>query len=135
MIAKPQKRCMFCNRPIPETEIICEREDCQENDRELGKAIGWMQRQEFILGFQAALKQRAKADEEWELNRLQRWFYTVKLVLCIVCRLRYSGEETFPDAVEVAYYSLEPAGWFDSFRMIQVGYGYFSGWWWEIEVP
>ena len=130
---KEENHCWFCHRPIPESETICEREECRELDRELEAAIKWSVTQEFRLGVIAALKQRAKADQDWELNRLQRWFYTLKLFACILFRLRYHGEEYFPHSVEVAYYPMEPVGWHNSWRMMQVGHGYFKGWWWAIE--
>tara|TARA_R110002095_G_scaffold4257_1_gene11510 strand:- start:3299 stop:3601 length:303 start_codon:yes stop_codon:yes gene_type:complete len=90
-------------------------------------------RRKFKAGMLAALQQRCKPDEEWPLNRLQRWFYTVKLLLCILFRLSYKGDKTFPDKVTVALFDDDENYWSLWWMSIDVGHGLFSGWWWDLD--
>lgn len=128
-----EHRCWFCNRPIEQGQAICDRDECQEFDRELEAADRQYQRAELIKAVKSAVRIRCKHDEEYGLNRLQRWFYTVKLLICVIIRNRRyqkDGEE-YPVRVSCYHYSDLYAGW--ECRDIVVGHGFLKGWFYNLE--
>lgn len=125
-----KNRCWFCNQAAPPGEMICTRKRCQDFDKEMIQALDERDRMETREALLAAFNHRARCDENWNLNRVQRWFYTVKFFLCVLFRLRYHGKETFPDSVEVGW---GKGVWTCSGAclIVEVGHGVFSGWWWD----
>ena len=126
-----RKKCQYCHRPIPEPTGVCDRESCQRFERELLASIEEHERQKFKAGLKAALQQRCKPDEDWSLNRLQRWLYTIKLLLCMLLRLHYRGDEVFPDCVVVGLFDEDENDWSEYYCNMQVGRGFVCGWWWD----
>lgn len=85
------------------------------------------------LAVEQALVQRCKQNNEWDLNRFLRWFYTLKLLICVLLnRTEPRNGKLYPNEVDVAqhHYQKLYAGW--EARWISVGHGIFTQWWFAI---
>lgn len=123
--------CWFCQKP---GEIVCQSLDCQRQHAEIIADEYRTYRQEVHEAVAVAIKERCKNDNNWCLTRWQRWFYTLKLLVCVLIRRgRPRGLPSYPDVVEVGHHHFARtyAGWTASW--IVVGYGIVRGWWYEIE--
>jgi hypothetical protein len=83
------------------------------------------------------LNQRCDMEDNYSLNRLQEWFYTVKAVICIMFNSKHKDSEWSwysDDFISVAMHSFSKFynwefGMDDaSFMVITVGHGVFSNW-------
>lgn len=137
LIAEPeqpeyQPRCWHCNEPGP---IVCNAPECQQRDREWQKDRERVHRIAIRKAVKAAIVQRCKPEGDLQLGRLERWFYTLKCLLCVLfCRERDYGKTAgYPEKVEVGQYHFARlyAGW--ESEWISVGYGVFSQWWYELD--
>jgi hypothetical protein len=103
-------------------------------------------RRDSWRGFWLTVKNRCKDDQEFHINRLERWFYTLKLCYCVlVGRTRIKVykhfnnknksdlEKFYPDVVTGAEIRSRYDGYSWDATWIEVGYGYFSNWWYRIE--
>lgn len=83
------------------------------------------------------LIQRCKGHENWSLNRIQRWFYTLKSILCILFGLRkqFTWDDDIIDGVAYWDHSTNPWGYYGSeydWTELDVGYGYFKNWKYDV---
>jgi hypothetical protein len=121
--------CFFCGTEGP---IVCDSPKCQQHDKETRE---W-ERSEYCrkvrAGVWSAFRDRCKCDGNWGLNRCQRWWYVLKLLICVVSRLSYHGDKCYPDCVEVGCFHSAKlyAGW--EADWIRVGHGLFTGWWFDL---
>lgn len=77
------------------------------------------------------IKQRCKPEYDYSINRLQRWFYTIKTLICIL--LNRQGDLWGKDHIDVAILNYRPAYTMDvmggyDWTCIVVGHGYFKNW-------
>lgn len=78
------------------------------------------------------LKQRCKYEDNRALNNIERFFYTLKVLICILLK-RQKSLYTDPDSLCVAIlnfrnaYSLDVMNGYD-WEEIAVGYGLFENW-------
>lgn len=126
-------RCWFCHSPVHEGDECCENPDCIKRKHELDEDEKRHERAELIKAVKSAIQRRSKDDGEYNLGRLQRWFYTVKLLVCVLIRnQRYQrDDEDYPVRVSTYHYQELYAGWECS--DIVVGHGVFKGWFYNLE--
>lgn len=72
------------------------------------------------------LTQRAKGCENYPLNRFQRWFYTIKAIICLMFKLQkhFTIDDEYIDGIAAW-------GWkenYDEWTELAVGYGCFRNW-------
>ncbi len=123
--------CWFCQKP---GSVVCDSEECQRQHAEILEEEHVCYRKELREAVIASVKQRCKQDSNWSFGRCWRWFYTLKILFCVMIgRTRPEGTESYPDVVEVGhhYFAYTYAGW--EAAWIAVGYGFWSGWWYEIQ--
>jgi hypothetical protein len=94
------------------------------------------QREDLRLAVRCAIKDRCKNQSDYFLNRLQRWFYTAKVLICVFLnryRIVRDDSDPYPQEVEVTchHFAKLYAGW--ESRSLHVGCGYFSQWWYQVE--
>lgn len=122
--------CIFCQTP---GEIVCNKAKCQREMRLLHDEEEKMYQADLNLAVEHALIQRCKHNNEWNLNRFWRWFYTLKLLICVMLnRTEPRNGNLYPNEVDVAqhHYRKLYAGW--EARWISVGHGIFTQWWFAI---
>jgi hypothetical protein len=126
------KKCWFCNCEIPSSDLVCNGQKCREYLRELDAeqaAFAWSQ---YWQAWPAALRERCKpACNNYCLNRWERWFYTLKVFICLaIGRKRHFGWRCTPVEVGTIRSHQDGYGW--SATWICVGYGLFRNWGYEI---
>lgn len=124
--------CFFCQRP---GKIVCDSPECQEWDRELTadqeRALAESTRKAFF----AAAKQRCSPERDWQLSTIEKWFYTLKCLVCIWLGWSepFNSSAGRGDRIEVGnyHYARLYAGWEASW--VSVGKGVFRQWWYALE--
>ncbi len=126
-------RCYYCDDPAIQGQITCGSEKCLQIDREMEEERIRFEKEEVRKALKAALECRCKDDGEYGLNSLQRWFYTVKLLLCVLFRLRRCQRDCEECPVNVCcyYHSKTYGGWQAGY--IVVGHGVFKSWFYDLE--
>ena len=86
-----------------------------------------------FLAIKYAIVQRAKHHENYSLNRIQRWFYTFKAIICILLKLKkqFTWKDDVVDCVATWNFTTYPYGYSGteySWTQLDVGYGYFKNW-------
>ena len=72
------------------------------------------------------IKHRCKPDDSYSLSRVQRWFYTLKCLICLL--LNRHGDLWGKDHVDVAV--LRSYSHYDWISVV-VGHGYFKNWYYD----
>jgi len=106
----------------------------EEDARIMREAYDEEYRQNLWKGFKRAFIDRCKRDDNWDLTRFERWFYTAKSIFCVIFRLIQKEKHgKYPDHVEVStiYCNQLYAGWEGCW--LQVGHGIFSNWFFSVE--
>jgi len=80
------------------------------------------------------IKQRCKPEYDYSIDRLQRWFYTIKTLICIL--FNRQGDLWGKDHIDVAILNHRPVYTMDviggyNWICIVVGYGYFKNWYYD----
>lgn len=120
--------CFWCFKPI-DKGCCCGSPECLKHEREADRYERSKWWHLWRLAVKATLRDRCNNSYVgW-----QKWFYTFKCLYCLmVFRERPATVRDYPDAVEAGLLYSEQiyggwrAGW------IEVGYGIFSQWWFEI---
>lgn len=127
------ERCHYCDRRALNGEITCGSEKCLQIERELNEERKRVDREQLRKAVISAIRDRCKCDENWGLNRLQRWFYTGKFLACVLFRLRRCRDYKEDDPVEVGRFHYQElyAGWEADWCV--VGHGVLKGWFYQLE--
>lgn len=64
-----------------------------------------------------AVRQRAKVENDYPLNRLERWFYTLKVLVCLLFNWR--ADLWLVERVTVAEFNVEEWGSMEWGRMVE----------------
>lgn len=126
-----ERRCYFCNEPS--VELVCESDRCRSYDHELMEYRREEARREWRSAFIPAIRDHCKYDTEWELNILQRWLYTLKVLVCLLFGRWTRGSLGYDTTIHVAEisYTKTYGGWNGEY--LHVGRGLFRNWIWEVE--
>jgi len=92
---------------------------------------------ERLVAIKEVLKQRGKFHDNYSLNRLQRWFYTLKTVICLLLNRRKTlGFEDCIDSMAVwnmtEWQSMDFMGTAYDWTELAVGIGVLKGWYFDI---
>jgi hypothetical protein len=93
---------------------------------------------EYWCGLLSAIRQRARSEQDEDLNWFRQIFYTCKAILCMVFRRQLSHWRR--DFISVAVFDEDHLGscggaypdWYTSWNELVVGVGLFRGWWYDI---
>ncbi len=124
--------CYFCNEPS--SDIVCDSPECQKEDAEIRKNIREAEEIKLRVGIKKAFAERAKCEDDYCLNRAQRWFYTFKCIICAKTnRRRPVSAGNYPTVIKVStiyFNGTWPSDW--EAAWLQVGHGIFKQWWYDI---
>lgn len=88
---------------------------------------------ERLVACKEALKQRVKYNENIELNRTQRWFYTTKAIICLMIGRQknlYTTDDKIDSVANWGYWtSLDGGG---NWTELAVGRGVLRNWYYDI---
>lgn len=121
--------CIYCG-----SEPCAEPERCAQLEAELDQSLRDEQRRELRDAVWATVRQWCCIEGNRRLNLLERVFYTLKCLVCVLLRRNSPpSEPRYPPSIEVAqhHYAKLYAGW--ESKQIIVGYGVFRGWWYMLE--
>lgn len=100
-----------------------------EWDKGMKEAFDEMDRIQRKEALQTAFAQRCKHEDNRRMNRLKRWFYTMKAVICLLLNRRNS---LWPaEGYEVSYFNYQ-SGYHYSWDEFRVGEGIFRNWHYDI---
>lgn len=106
----------------------------EDIEEEIRKEYRAQRRHELWTGVKRAFVDRCKYDQEWRLNRFERFFYTFKCLACVLFRRDWKQKYgNYPDYVEVStiYARTLYAGW--EACWLTVGHGIFKNWFYMVE--
>jgi hypothetical protein len=136
------ERCFFCDEPSP-----CRRPECKRWDRELNRHSRREHIRDRWMAMGAALRQWCRYHANQPLSRIDRVFYTVKAVLCVLLDTlgifpMYGNPLAntphywrWDDIDGVAHWDMMgPAGEYSSYSWceLSVGRGWFTNWRFDI---
>lgn len=121
--------CLFCGKV---GGSVCDSQECQTLEAELDRNMRAHYRLAVFLGVKSALKDRCKCELDWTMNRLERWWYVLKLLVCVALRLKYRGKECWPECIQVGMWHNHHDGYGWDADWIRVGRGVFCGWWFDL---
>lgn len=121
--------CWICGRERP---THCPNPDCRKFEEEMAEAEAIQQHKDLWDAWYAAMKERCNCSDAC-LRRYQRWFYTVKCLICMTLGRVYHGKDPYPDSITVGYFRQHRDGWGWSADWVEVGWGLFTGWWYRLE--
>jgi hypothetical protein len=133
-----KKDCFFCGKEVKADSLICEDPKCIQFDKELRQEIRCEERRDIRMALVSAISQRAKNSHLGSEQRIVRWLYTAKAVVCILlglyCKTDFYYETQWDYGLGYWDYS-GPHGEYSSYdwKELYVGSGWFSNWWYLIE--
>ncbi|WP_217597149.1 hypothetical protein [Cohnella sp. GbtcB17] len=124
----PKYICVCCMNEVKAEGMMCA-ECMEEIDSELDAANDEREDIERHAAFRIMVQQRCKSHRDTDLNRVQRWLYTLKAYICLFFNLR---EDLWTaDSIEVAYDGYT-GGYNASWTEYHVGAGIFRNWHYDI---
>lgn len=128
--------CMWCGK-VSDSSWFCGSPECKakadrERDEILAAEAKWWRNMER-KGVLVALNDRCKSHDEFTLNRLQRWFYVVKFLICFSFGLRKEPTIHWPACVDCGIISNQSGGYGWDCYWMTVGRGVFTGWWFKVQ--
>ena len=125
--------CFFCGKVGPSAiPGVCDSPRCQQWDQEMQNDFAARYNKDLWDAWWAGLKGRCR-DCDCSLRRITRWFYTLKMCICMMLELRYRGKNPYPDSITVGYFNQHEDSYGWSADWVEVGYGIFTGWWFRLE--